>query len=127
MKKLLVYVAAIVMVIVSTGLAIAAGELNGTYISKSNKNEYIAFTPDGKFFLKQQNAPGNTEKPYITVEGTYSVAKDTVTLVLPDGAEADGKIQGDVFIDNERKQWVKQGSQPKGDQGIKLRHQSGNL
>ena len=109
MKGIVVVVAALAMAIGLSGQSISASELNGTYIKQDNKSEYISFSIDGKFFLKQQKKPYDMEQPYVTIEGTYAFNGDMVVLRLPNGGEAVGKIQGDVFIDNQGKTWLKQG------------------
>jgi hypothetical protein len=123
MKKILVLVAALAMVIGLSDLSRSANELNGTYMNQGNKSEYITFSVDGKFFLKQQKKPYDAEQPYVTIEGTYTLNGDTVALKLPDGGEADGKIKGDLFIDNQGKTWLKEGGQQV-NPGMKLKKQS---
>jgi hypothetical protein len=120
MKRLLLLVAALAFVVVCADLSISGTELNGTYISKDNKNEYITFSPDGKFFLKQQKKPHDSNQPYITTEGTYTTDGNAVMLRLPDGGEAAGTIQGGTFLDNERKPWVKAGEAQKPNQNVQF-------
>jgi len=87
MKHIILLVAALAVIVVFTGLSSAAGELNGTYISKDNKNEYITFGHDGKFFLKQKKKSTDSERPsYDAIEGTFKIEGDLVTMKLPDGA-----------------------------------------
>jgi hypothetical protein len=115
MKQLVMLITTLTFVVTLAGLSSSANGLNGTYISKDNKNEYITFSPDGKFFLKQQKKPYDIDHPYVTVEGTYKVDGDLVTLRLPDGGEAVGKIQGNTFVDNQRGVWLKDGAVQKVD------------
>jgi hypothetical protein len=114
MKHFILLVTALAVIFVFTGMSSAAGELNGTYISKDNKNEYITFGHDGKFFLKQKKKSIGSETPsYDSIEGTFKIEGDSVTMKLPDGAEALGKIKDGTFFDNERKIWIKEGTPKK--------------
>jgi len=121
-KRMVLFMACLAMVAGFTDVSRSANELNGTYINQDNKSEYIAFSPDGKFFLKKQKRPFDAEKPYVTIEGTYTLSGDTVALKLPDGGGAAGKIQGDLFIDNQGKAWLKQGG-TQVNPGMKFRKQ----
>ncbi len=116
MRRFIAAVTTFIVALVFAGLASAAGDVGGTYINKDNKKEYITFSPDGKFFLKQQKKPYNSDNPsYDSLEGTYATDGESVTLKLPDGGEAAGKIKGGVFLDNEKRSWTKEGAaEPKG-------------
>jgi hypothetical protein len=120
MKRFLLFVSALAFVVVFADLSISGTDLNGTYISKENKNEYITFSPDGKFFLKQQKKPYDSNQPYVTIEGTYTTDGNAVILRLPDGGEAAGTVQGGTFLDNERKPWVKGGEPQKTNQNMQF-------
>ncbi len=122
MKRSIVLIAALAMVVGFSDPSRSANELNGTYMNQDNKSEYIAFSLDGKFFLKQQKRPYDMEQPYVTIEGTYTVNGDTVVLKLPNGGQAVGKIKGDLFVDNQGKSWLKQGGSQV-NPGIKFRKQ----
>jgi hypothetical protein len=121
MKQIIMLIMTLSCIVMFAGLSSSADGLNGTYISKENKNEYITFSPDGKFFLKQQKKPYDFDHPYITIEGIYKVDGDLVTLKLPDGGEALGKIQGNMFIDYERGVWLKDGAPRKVDPDSKFK------
>ncbi len=122
MKRSIFFIVALAMVVGFPQLSRSANELNGTYMNQDNKSEYITFSLDGKFFLKQQKRPYDMEQPYITIEGTYAFNGDMVTLKLPNGGGAVGKIKGDLFIDNQGKAWLKQGGSQV-NPGMKFRKQ----
>lgn len=114
MKHIILLVTALAAILVFTGLSSAASELTGTYISQDNKNEYITFGHDGKFFLKQKKKSIGSETPsYDSIEGTFKIEGDLVTMKSPDGAEAFGKIKDGTFLDNERRIWIKEGAPKK--------------
>ena len=114
MKRILPVLAALVFVVALAGKVSAADELNGTYINKDNKSEYITFSPDGKFFLKQKKKTVGSELPaYDSIEGTFKTDGDAVTLKLPGGGEAVGKFKAGTFLDNERRLWIKEGAPQK--------------
>lgn len=115
MKRIISLVAALLLVVSFTDWSNSANDVAGTYISKQNKNEYITFAPDGKFFLKQQKKPYDFDHPYITVEGVYTLSGDAVSLKLSDGGEAEGKFQEGAFVDNQGIPWLKDGKAPKKD------------
>jgi hypothetical protein len=126
MKRIILLVATLAFVFVLAGLSSAADELKGTYISRENKNEYITFNPDGKFYLKQKKeAVGSEPSSYDATEGSYWTDNDSVTLQLPDGGEAVGKFKGGTFMDNERRVWIKEGAQQKLVPGIQPKKRSG--
>jgi hypothetical protein len=126
MKRIILLVAALAFVLVLAGLSSAADELKGTYISSENKNEYITFNPDGKFYLKQKKKTVGSESPsYDAIEGTYWTNNDSVTLKLPDGGEAVGKFKGGIFMDHERRVWTKEGAEQKPAPGIQPKKRSG--
>ena len=125
MKRIILLVAALAFVLVLAGLSSAADELTGTYISRENRSEYITFSPDGKFYLKQKKKAVGSEPPsYDAIEGTYWTDKDSVTLKLPDGGEAVGKFKGGTFMDNERRVWTKEGAEQKPAPGIQPKKRS---
>ena len=123
MKRSIFFIVALAMVVGFPQLSRSANELNGTYMNQDNKSEYITFSLDGKFFLKQQKKPYDMEQPYVTIEGTYTLNGDTVALKLPNGGGAAGKIKGDLFIDNQGKTWLKQGG-TQVNPGMKFKKQS---
>lgn len=110
MRKIVLLVMALSFVVFAN-LVSAATELDGNYISRDNKNEHIILGKDGKFVLKQQKKPYDMEHPYVTIEGSYKTDGEAVTLNLPDGGEATGKVQDGVFIDSQEKYWIKEGVQ----------------
>jgi hypothetical protein len=125
MKRIILFVAALAFIVVYADFSSAANELNGTYISKENRNEYITFSPDGKFYLKllKKNV-GAEHSSYEAIEGTYRTDGDTVVLKLPDGGEAAGKIKDGTFLDNEQKLWIKDGAPQKMGPGIQNKKRS---
>ncbi len=83
----------------------------GTYISKKDSKEYLILHPDGSFALKQRRMPPSMENPFVELTGKYSVKGEELTLKLPDGGEATGKLAGNTFEDSEGVVWIKEGSQ----------------
>jgi hypothetical protein len=125
MKRIILVVAALAFIVVYAGLPRAANEINGTYIGKENRNEYITFSADGKFFLKLlKKSVGSEHSSFEAIEGTYRTDGDTVVLTLPDGGEAAGKIKDGTFMDNEHKLWIKEGAPQKMGPGIQPKKRS---
>jgi len=91
-----------------TSMASAAG----TYVNQQNSKEYLTLRADGSFTLKQQKKPYDIEHPYMSIEGSFKLQGDKVILQLKEGAEAEGKIQDNVFVDAEGKPWMKQNAPP---------------
>lgn len=118
MRRIILAVAALSFVFVCARMSSAADELSGTYVNRENKSEYITFSSNKTFHLKQKK-PYDLEHPYQTIEGTYTTSGDSVTLKLPDGGESSGKILENAFIDSEGRPWVKEGAKQKMDTEIR--------
>ncbi len=84
----------------------------GIYVNQQNSKEYLTLRADGSFTLKQQKKPYDIEHPYMSIEGSFKLQGDKVILQLKEGAEAEGKIQDNVFVDAEGKPWMKQNAPP---------------
>jgi hypothetical protein len=70
----------------------------GRYVSQNTTAEHIDLNADGTFFLEERVR---------NVSGTYRIAGESLTLVLPDGTRARGTIRDDSFTDPDGKVWVR--------------------
>jgi hypothetical protein len=104
---------AVIVIFIAAGFCLAADQsgMIGTYINKSDNKEYITFSANGTFYLKQHKFPPDPLAPFMEVNGKYAKSGDTVTLTLPDGGEGTGTIKGNIFEDNKGVNWVKEGSE----------------
>ena len=79
------------------------GDGVGIYFKEGSKTDYTELRADGTYSFHEGGK---------TVTGRYSVSWNTITLVLPGGKTATGKLSEDRIIDNQLQKWIKQ-STPK--------------
>ncbi|MBP8646255.1 MAG: hypothetical protein KBH99_09055 [Syntrophobacteraceae bacterium] len=111
MMKPAVFFTVAMCLILGTCAPIFAQNFGGTYMNLEDNKEYLTLNPDGTFFLKQRKKPADLSDPFAnpfqTITGTYVILGEEITLRLPGGGEAKGKIQENIFEDGGGKKWVK--------------------
>lgn len=70
----------------------------GKYYSEKGVNNVAEFKEDGTFHLTQDGQ---------VFEGKYTNKNGTITFEVNDGSESTGKIEGNVFTDNDGIKWTK--------------------
>ena len=85
--------------------------VSGTYFSQRDNTQFLLLRPDATFVLRQRKKPPNPDNPFTEFSGTYSLNGETITLQIPDGGSAKGKIKGNVFTDSQDEPWVKKGEE----------------
>jgi len=98
LSKLLNKAMFVVMLIFILNLGGCSVSVAGTYRSQENNSDYLELRSDNTFFVKENSS---------SFSGKYRVDKDIITLELPSGFSAQGKIDGNTIIDDQNKKWVK--------------------
>ena len=94
---------ALVIALGAVGAACGKGYDGGTSVAGTYVNETegeIELRDDGTFEIRQPEGGGTS--------GTYSVDGTTITFVLEDGAEFEGRIEGNTLTDPDGKEFVRQ-------------------
>lgn len=71
----------------------------GTYIAENGEG-YLLLSQNGTFFSEEE-----VNRVY---SGVYAIENDVVTLTLPSGRSATGRIEGNALIDKDGIRWTKQ-------------------
>ena len=109
MKRIIVVLAAFILLSVSCCFAGSDSSVTGTYVNKTDK-EYLTLNPDGSLYLKLRKTPPDPNDPFMNLSGKYRMTGEEITMELEGGGEASGTIVGNTFVDNEGKRWEKEGS-----------------
>lgn len=74
------------------------GDGAGIYYKEGSNTEYTKLNPDGSYEFHEKGK---------TITGTYTVSWNTLTLTLPNGRTATGKLNPEYILDNENNKWIK--------------------
>ena len=74
------------------------GEGVGIYYKEGSQTDYTELKADGTYQYFEKGK---------TINGKYSVNWNTITLVLPNGRTATGKLNSEYILDNENNKWIK--------------------
>ncbi len=107
MKRIVLILAAVTLLLGYAAISSADATVAGTYINQSNTREYLTLNSDGTFYLKQRDRFAGPEAPYSSVDGKYQVTGKDVKLILTNGGESSGTLEGNKFTDAEGKIWSK--------------------
>ncbi|WP_417913489.1 hypothetical protein [Candidatus Electronema sp. JM] len=77
----------------------ASAPYAGTYIAENGEG-YLLLSQNGTFFSEEE-----LDRVY---SGVYAIENDVVTLTLPSGRSATGRIEGNALIDKDGIRWTKQ-------------------
>jgi hypothetical protein len=90
-----------VLLVLSVLLSACSGSsesVAGKYLAE-NKTDYIELNSDGTFALQQDGDK---------IEGKFAVNGSDITLQLPGDMESSGKVEKNVFTDNDGLKWTKE-------------------
>jgi len=74
------------------------GDGVGIYYKEGSKTDYTELKVDGTYQYFENGK---------TIKGKYSVSWNTITLILPNGRTATGKLNPNYILDNENNKWIK--------------------
>jgi len=72
------------------------GDGVGVYYKGQSTTDYTELKKDGTYEFHENGK---------TISGTYSVNWNTITLVLPNGKTATGKLHENYILDNQMQKW----------------------